>query len=88
VPVYDASSIDEKVKAVPEFFAPLQGNADMLTGRLIEVISEHWIEVKEGYASYQVQGGSLEGRIMMRPDLESVNRFLVLAHEAVKLSDA
>jgi hypothetical protein len=83
VPVYDASSIDERVKAVPQFFTPLQGNADMLTERLIEVLSEDGIEVKEGYATYQAQGGSLGGRIIVRPDLESVNRFLVLAHEAM-----
>lgn len=83
VAVYDASSIDESQKKVPEFFTPLQGNADMLTERLTEILSEDGIRVLYRYIDYQVEGRSAGGIIYLRPDLISVNRFLALAHEGV-----
>lgn len=83
VPVYDEGSIDESVKAVPEFFTPLQGNADMLTDRLTEVLAEDGIKVVYAYVDYQTEGGSAGGVIYLRPDLPSVNRFLILAHESL-----
>ena len=79
--VYDVTSINQEHKKVPDFWTPLQGNADMLTHRLIEVLNEDDIKVVEGYPDLQAMGASLKGTIMLRPDLQSVNRFLVLAHE-------
>jgi hypothetical protein len=81
--VYDVSSIDQSEKKVPSFFTPLQGNADMLTAKLLEIAGEDGIKVRYGYIDIGTQGASTGGEIVLRPDLPSVNKWFVALHEFV-----
>ncbi len=79
--VYDETSIDQTYKAVPEFFTPLQGNADMLVVRLTEILAGYGIKVEYRYVDYGAEGGSAGGVVYIRPDLPSINKCLTLVHE-------
>lgn len=79
--VYDVTSVDETHKKPPTFFTPLDGNADTLIARLIEVLAEDGIKVAWGYPDLGTLGSSYGGFIQVRPDLPSINKFLALAHE-------
>jgi hypothetical protein len=79
--VYDVTSIDQTKKKVPDFFTPLAGNADILIARFVEVLAEDGILVEWRYPDIATQGASYGGLIEVRPDLPSINKFLVLAHE-------
>ncbi len=64
------------------FFTPLQGNADLLIARLVQVLQEDGIKVVWDYPEeIGSQGTSYGGLIKVRPDIPSINKFITLAHE-------
>jgi antirestriction protein ArdC len=81
VPVFDASqlaNLDEK--PLPAFFTPLGDDQQALYARLVQVVSEDGIAVREE-ATGKAQGYSVGGQIAISEGLDSRNKVLTLIHE-------
>lgn len=80
VSVFDVSQLTPD-KRPPEFFIPLEGDADGLYDRLVQAATADGFRVEQTNDTHGAEGYS-QGRLLVtRTGLPSVNRFLTAVHE-------
>lgn len=79
--VFDVSQLaNVQDKPLPFFFTPLADDRSELSARLVRVMEEDRIRVREDSPGL-AQGFSGRGRVGIREGMDSTNKFLTLVHE-------
>jgi hypothetical protein len=80
VSVFDVSQLTPE-KRPPEFFTPLEGDADALYQRIVAAATADGFTVEQSEYTQGAEGFSVARRIVTRSNLVSTNRALTALHE-------